>query len=323
MSIYSARLDSKQLTGHYREHSMPYIRVLPEDCTIEVQENESLLSAARRNRVQITSACGGNARCSTCRVNVESGLENCTWRNEKESAMADRLALTPTLRLGCQLHFHGNATVRRLARDDHDATAMQSAAESKLAMVGQERRVAIFFSDIRGFTSFSERLPPFDVIHVLNRYFNEMSRIVEVNGGSVNNYIGDGMMALFGIADPYDAPIRAVKAGLEMLSALQVLNTYLQRLFGLDLNIGIGIHWGDAVVGSLGAGSNRRTTAIGDAVNLASRIESANKLTGTRLLISEATYSEIKSKVITGRQVNSSLKGKSGSHTLYEITGIL
>jgi len=302
---------------------MPRLKLLPEDCTLEVGENESVLSAARRAGLAFTSACGGQARCSTCRVHVESGLENCGPRTDKEIAMADRLAFTPDLRLGCQLHLKGDATLRRLALDQRDVEVMQSAAGTgSLTLVGQEKRIAIFFSDIRGFTNFSERLPPFDVIHVLNRYFNEMGQIVEKNEGCVDNYLGDGLMAIFGVPKPCDAPIRAVTAGLQMLEALEDFKAYMQRLYGLSFDIGIGIHWGDAVVGSLGTAKTRRTTAIGDAVNFAARIESANKDAGTRLLVSEQTFEAIKDRVVPGRIVALPLKGKSGVHSLYEITGL-
>lgn len=302
---------------------MARVRILPEDCTLEVSDNESALSAARRAGLAFTSACGGQARCSTCRVHVESGLENCKPRTEKEVLMADRLALTPSLRLGCQLQLSGDATIRRLALDERDAEVMQRAAGTgSLTLVGQEKRIAIFFSDIRGFTSFSERLPPFDVIHVLNRYFNEMGAIVEKNEGCVDNYLGDGIMAIFGVPKPCDAPMHAVTAGLQMLTALEDFKVYMQRLYGLSFDIGIGIHWGDAVVGSLGTEKSRRTTAIGDAVNFAARIESANKDAGTRLLVSEPTYEAIKDRVIPGRIVALPLKGKTGVHSLYEITGL-
>lgn len=302
---------------------MPRIKLLPEDCTLNVGENESVLSAARRAGLNFTSACGGQARCSTCRVHIESGIENCAPRTDKETAMSERLAFTPDIRLGCQLQLKGDATLRRLALDQRDAEVMQSAAgTASLTLVGQEKRIAIFFSDIRGFTTLSERLPPFDVIHVLNRYFNEMGQIVEKNDGCVDNYLGDGIMALFGVPKPCDAPLRAVTAGLQMLTALEDFKGYMTRLYGLSFDIGIGIHWGDAVVGSLGTAKSRRTTAIGDAVNFAARIESANKEAGTRLLVSEPTFQAIKDRVIPGRIVTIPLKGKTGVHSLYEITAL-
>lgn len=302
---------------------MPRVKLLPEDCSLEVRENESVLSAARRAGLNFTSACGGNARCSTCRVHVESGLEHCAPRTDKETAMSERLAFTPDIRLGCQLQLIGDVALRRLALDQRDVEVMQSAAGTgSLTLVGQEKRIAIFFSDIRGFTTFSERLPPFDVIHVLNRYFNEMGQIVEKNDGCVDNYLGDGLMALFGVPKPCNAPLRAVTAGLQMLEALEDFKAYMQRLYGLSFDIGIGIHWGDAVVGSLGTAKSRRTTAIGDAVNFAARIEGANKDAGTRLLVSEPTFQAVKDHVIAGRIVALPLKGKSGVHSLYEITAL-
>src|SRR5262249_2958074 len=144
-----------------------------------------------------------------------------------------------------------------------------------VAAVGEEKRLTILFADIRGFTPFAEALPPYDVIHVLNRYFQQMDRVIESQGGCTDNYMGDGMLALFGMSDPGDASWRAVQAGLGMLEAVQRLQPYLQTVYGRSFDIGVGVHVGDVVVGAIGGPKRRRLTAIGDAVNLASRIEAA------------------------------------------------
>lgn len=303
---------------------MPLIKVLPEGCEVEIPADETLLQAARRMGKPFTSACGGNARCSTCRVHIENGVEACAPRSEKEAAMAERLSFTPNVRLACQLKLNGPATIRRLALDDADAEVMSRAAmlNGGEATVGQERRLAILFSDIRGYTAFSENLPPYDVIHILDRYFNAMGRIIESHGGRIDNYIGDGLLAVFGMGQNCKDPMDAVKSGLEMLVRLDEIRNYTMRLYGKSFDIGIGIHWGDAVMGSLGTPASRRLTVIGDAVNFASRIESANKEAGTNLLVSEETYQILKDRVIVGRIATLPVKGKTGAYRLYEITGL-
>lgn len=303
---------------------MPLVKVLPEECEAEVDAGETLLHAARRLGKPMTAACGGNARCSTCRVHVEEGLDACLPRNAQEQAIADRLSFTPDVRLACQLKLGGNATIRRLALDaaDIEVMAQQAKMSQEDATIGQERRLAILFSDIRGYTSFSEHLPPYDVIHILDRYFNAMGKIIERNGGRIDNYIGDGLLAVFGMDGNCKDPLNAVKSGLEMLVALGECQQYAMRLYGKNFEIGIGIHWGDAVIGSLGTPASRRLTVIGDSVNFASRIESANKEAGTSLLVSEETYQMIKPHVVVGRIATLPVKGKTGAFKLYEITGL-
>jgi adenylate cyclase len=300
---------------------MLHIRVLPDDRVLDVDSGETLLAAAIRGGVPHTHVCGGNARCSTCRVLIVDGLQFCETRNEKESAMASRLKFTPEIRLACQSRVNGDVTMRRLALDSEDVALCKRSLECD-GSVGQERRIAILFADIRGFTPFAEALPPYDVIHVLNRHFFRMGQAIEAHGGAINNYMGDGLMALFGLDDPAGASLNAVEAGLAMLQAADNLKPYLERLYGKSFDIGVGIHVGEAIVGNLGAANDRHMTAIGDPVNMASRVESATKEARARLLISEEAYHEVKDDTIAGRTVRVPLKGKTGEYTLYEITGL-
>ena len=109
----------------------------------------------------------------------------------------------------------------------------------------------ILFSDIRGFTPFAESLLPFDVIHVLNLYFQIVGEVIGRYGGSINNYMGDGFMALFEADDPAEGALRAVKAGLNLLDAVQKLEPYLEELYHKSFQIRIGLHFGQVVAGKL------------------------------------------------------------------------
>src|SRR6185295_11780363 len=193
---------------------------------------------------------------------------------------------------------------------------------SSVSSIGEEKQLAVLFADIRGFTPFAEALPPYDVVYALNRYFHEMGQVINRNGGHIDNYMGDGLMALFGMEDSTAAALQAVKAGLEMHAAMESLRPYLQTIYSNSFQIGVGIHYGDVVVGAIGAQSLKRVTAIGDAVNLASRIEAANKKAGTRLLVSNETYEEVKDHVRVGNTVCVSLPGKTGEYSLREIVGL-
>lgn len=159
-----------------------------------------------------------------------------------------------------------------------------------IALAGEDRVISILFSDIRGFTALSERLAPEQVVALLNRYFTPMTSIVRDDQGTLDKFIGDALMAFWNA--PLDVPdhaARAVRAAGRMLRALDGLNTELRREFGFTLSIGIGIHTGRAFVGNMGTSELLSYTAIGDNVNLASRLEGLCPVYGVRAVVSEDT----------------------------------
>lgn len=296
---------------------MPKVKILPDDKTIDIDEEKTLLEGSLEREIPHVNACGGIGKCSTCRVYILEGVENCGSRNEEEEEMANNLNFGPEIRLACQTHLKGDVKYRRLVIDDKDLEVTSSSQP-----IGNEKEVAILFTDIRGFTSFSERHPPYDVLFILNRHFNQMSKIVEMNGGIVDNYIGDSLLAVFGMENDNDFIFKAVKTGVEMLSDVDKMKEYMKSMYQEEFEIGIGIHFGKVVAGEIGRGDRVKKTVIGDNVNLASRIESANKQAGTRFLISEAVYSEVKDRVISDDFVRMKLPGKEEKYTLYEISGV-
>ena len=201
---------------------MPRILFLPDQRYVEASNLESVLSASLRAGIPLTNECRGNARCSTCRVLVLNGLEFCCARNEKEQALAAQLHFGERVRLACQTTIVGDVTMRRLILDAKDAGLTDQRKETTThGSVGEERQVAILFVDIRSSTSFAESVPPFDVIHVLRRFYHYMERAVMDNGGYVACYTGDGLMALFGVEPSESAPLQAVLAGLDMLRSVK------------------------------------------------------------------------------------------------------
>lgn len=303
---------------------MPYIHYLPDEKRIEVDEGEIILEASLRFKIPHTHVCGGLGRCSTCRVLVVEGLENCGERSSAEIAISQQLHFTPAMRLACQTQIFDDVTVRRLAIDTEDLDIINDEMRGKVIpnTIDKEKQIAILFADIRGFTSFSEKVLPYDVIYVLNRYFRKMGRVISRYDGMINNYMGDGLMALFGLEDSQQAAEQAVRAALEMVEAMEQFNPHLEMLYQQRLNIGIGIHYGSAVIGEVGASDNKRVTAIGDAVNLASRIESANKLISSTLLVSESIYQQVREQVVINQCHQVKLPGKSGEYRLYEVVGM-
>jgi len=306
---------------------MSTIHVLPERFTIQGAPGETLLESLLRAGVAHAHACGGRARCSTCRVEVQAGIEHCNERNGPEQQMADRLRFAPDLRLACQTVPSGDVTVRRLVLDDDDVELLDQTRRARGnpsgSVAGVERCLTILFADIRGFTSFSEPLPPHDVVHVLNRYFHAMGKAIARHGGHIDNYMGDGLLALFGLDGHADAaPLAGVRAGLDMLEAMDALQPYLHTAYGAGLDIGVGIHCGEAVVGSVGAAGLERVTAVGDAVNYASRIESANKQAHTRLLISDELLARVRPHVRIAGAHRVPIAGKPGEHVLHAVAGM-
>ena len=154
---------------------------------------------------------------------------------------------------------------------------------------GSEREIAILFADLRAFTKLSEQKLPYDVVFLLNRYFAEMGHAVEEAGGRIDKFIGDGVMALFGIDRGVDAGCReALTAARAMSERLAHLNQTLSHDLPDPLRIGIGIHTGIAIVGEMGYGRAISLTAVGDSVNTASRLEGLTKTYGAELMVSEA-----------------------------------
>src|SRR5712672_2737422 len=244
---------------------MAQIYFLSDDEKVESGAGETILNVSLRAGIPHAHACGGNARCSTCRVTVVEGLEHCVQRNAQEEQLAKCLRLGPQIRLACQTSITGDVTVRRLILDAEDLEITRHFTSAIVPVsVGEEKKIAILFADIRGFTRFAEGLPPYDVIYVLNRYFYDMSRVISRHGGRIDNYIGDGLVALFGVDDASEPALRAVRAGLDMLEAVGKLKPSLQNVYQIGLEIRVGVHFGEAVVGSVGGEETKRMTAIGD-----------------------------------------------------------
>jgi adenylate cyclase len=283
---------------------MPKLYYLPDEQTVSAQESDTILDCSLAAGIPHISICGGNGRCSTCRVAVLEGVEHCQPRNQAEAAIAQQLGLDDRVRLACQTRVvgSGNIKLRRLTLDHEDLEVLDDQIKGRMKphAVGQEKQIAILFADLRGFTPFAEALLPYDVIYILNRYFHLMGKVITQHGGMINNYMGDGLMALFGCDDQEQAAENSVRAALAMVEAMESFNLYLESMYQQRLKM----------------------TAIGDAVNLASRIEAANKKLGTTLLVSGAVYAEVQPQVVVSQRCAVEIPGKTGLYELYSIVGI-
>jgi len=303
---------------------MVRIHFLPEGKTIESEGSETISQIASRGDIAIPHACRQTGRCSTCRVKILQGLSHCSPRSDKERLIARKMAFQPNVRLACQTKVAGDVIVQPLVHD-HQRMDFSSIyiKNNPPDLFGIEKHMFILFADIRNFTAFSEHFMPYDVIYVLNYYFYEMGEVIKRNGGVIDNYMGDAFLALFEADDPVEGAYRATRAALEMLETVRhVIRPNHEGFLNEDFRIGIGLHYGLVVAGTIGDNSNKRLTVIGDAVNYASRIESANKQTGTEFLISEDAFALIRQRVRINRSFTIALKGKSGQHNLYEVVSL-
>lgn len=188
--------------------------------------------------------------------------------------------------------------------------------------VGEKRDVAILFSDIRSFTNISERNKPETIVAFLNRYFTTMCTVIKKHGGTIDKFIGDAIMAEFGVPVSYeDNARRAVAAAYEMREALATVP--LEDLVlpeGMKFDIGIGIHYGDVIVGSIGSQDKTDYSVIGDNVNLASRLEGLTKTYGSMILVSEAVKDDIKNEEFVFRHLDDvKVKGKKNAVGIYAV----
>src|SRR6516165_6404738 len=269
-----------------RRHGVVRI-AYPDGRFVEVTPGTSVLEASRIAGIPHAHVCGGRGRCSTCRVRVRGEIGSIDPPGEDELRVLRRIGAPSNVRLACQLRPRGTIEVVPLLPPFAHAADGRRRVD---VAGGSEREIAILFADIRGFTSLAEGRLPYDVVFVLNRYFAAMGRAVEAAGGRVDKFIGDGVMALFGIdSDPRDASRAALDAARLMSGRLDDLNRSLHGELDQPLRIGIGIHIGPTIVGEMGYGSAVAMTAIGDAVNTASRLEELTKEYECELVVSEET----------------------------------
>lgn len=288
--------------------------------TVETVPMQTILEASHANEIPHMFECGGAARCSTCRVMIVDGLENCLPRTSLEEKMAARKGFYPEIRLACQTRVVGDVTVKRLVRDEID---VDMAMSGSLGDVGEEIMGAVLFTDLWGFTSFSEANLPYDIIHALNLLFRSLGQAVDDHDGYVDKYIGDNLMAIFGLGrEGAERTCRnAVLAATDMLASLPVVNNYLRSYLGSEFRLGIGVAYGPMVVGELGFALKRQFTAIGDTVNVAARLESETRKQQADLLISDSLLKHlVPGSVDIKKSFNFDLKGKTESVVAHEVS---
>ena len=261
------------------------------DTTRTAPAGLTLLEISRMSRVPHASVCGGRARCSTCRVQVLSGHEHLEPPGADELQTLKRAGITsPDIRLACQVRPLGDLSVITLVPAAGDTRIVRQDAYS----AGVERTVTVMFIDLRGFTRFSEGRLPYDVVFILNQYLAAMSNVIAANGGYVDKFMGDGIMALFGMeGSARDGARAALRAASQIAAAVAAVNDAQASVMTQPMRFGIGVHTGECILGRVGTSrahsAGDRVTALGDTVNSASRLESLSKDLGVEAVMSRDT----------------------------------
>ncbi|MSO92240.1 MAG: 2Fe-2S iron-sulfur cluster binding domain-containing protein [Rhodospirillales bacterium] len=279
-------LAARQIRRLYRSRHGVYRITYPGRAAALVAPiGQTVLEAIHLAAIPHASVCGGRARCTTCRVRVSRGLEHLPEPLPLERGALACIKASPQVRLACQLRpRHDLAVVPLLP-----SYATVQDGRRPGGVEGQERHVTALFADLRGSTALGHARMPYDVVFVLNQFFAEMAEALNATGGHYAQFAGDGLMALYGLkGTPADGCRDALRGAADMAARLDRLNATLKTELAQPLRMGIGIHTGLAIVGTMGPPAQPIFSAIGDNINVAARLESETKRLGVTLVMSEA-----------------------------------
>ncbi|TPQ35142.1 adenylate/guanylate cyclase domain-containing protein [Bradyrhizobium guangdongense] len=254
--------------------------------TVRVPKGLSVLEASLRHNVPHASVCGGRARCSTCRIRIIGDHAILPEPSQREAFVLTRVGTNdPSIRLACQLRPTCDLSFFQLFMPQTLAANAQGSAPAR---IGQERYLVSLFVDMRGSTQLAEKRLPFDTVFIVNRFLAAVSQAVLENGGQPNQFVGDGMLALFGLtADPQTACRQALKAAAGIAVHVDELNQLLSHDLRQPIRFGIGIHGGEVIIGDIGYRDHIVFTALGDAVNVAARLQDMTKTLACEAVVSD------------------------------------
>ena len=277
---------------------------------INVSRGSSLLEASHKAGRYHESVCGGRGRCTTCRVRVTSSLGELPKPNKIEQSVINRLNFDQSLRLACQLRPETDIEINPLIKlVNHDKQNLRFSNQENLS--GIEKETVIMFCDLRGFTRLSDGKMPFDVVFILNKYFKLVTDAVEENKGRIDKFIGDGVMAIFDKDTTISKNCKNALKGAAMITTyLNDLNDELSTDDIEPLRLGIGIHSGTAIIGKMGYGEASTDTAIGDTVNVASRLEQLTKDYSCQLMFSSIVAENAELDKTKLNSVKTKIRGK-------------
>ena len=249
----------------------------------------SILEALRDEGIPHASVCGGRARCTTCRVRVGDGLARLGMPSNLERMALMRIDAPPNVRLACQTRPRHDVSVTPLLPPGADPAL----ARRRGAPQGRERPVVAMFVDLRGSTKLCESRLPYDAVFVMNQFFAEMHAALRATNGYYAQFRGDGLMALYGLESELPQACRdALRGAAEMQRRLEGLSANLADELAEPMRIGIGMHAGVAIVGTMGPPAEPIHSAIGDNINIAARFEGMTKIYQCVLVVSAETLKQ-------------------------------
>jgi adenylate cyclase len=254
--------------------------------TVRVPKGLSVLEASLRYQVPHASVCGGRARCSTCRIRVIGDCTSLPEPSKREAFVLDRVGTgsDPAIRLACQLRPEADISFFQIFLPQ---TAAASGGTGP-SHIGEERYLVSMFVDMRGSTKLAENRLPFDTVFIVNRFLGAVSQAVIECGGQPNQFLGDGQLALFGLNTNRQTACRqALKAAAAIAAKVEELNQFLKHDLREPIRFGIGLHGGEVIVGDIGYRDHMVFTALGDAVNVAARLQDMTKSLGCEAILSE------------------------------------
>ncbi len=256
------------------------------DNYISVPVGRSILEALRAAGIPHASVCGGRARCTTCRVRISRGLDLLPPSGQLEDTALRRINAQPNVRLACQTRPQSDVTITPMVPTNVTPEASYKAG----GLSGIEQNIVAMFVDLRGSTTLGQRRMPYDVIFILNQFFAELAEALSATRGHYAHFTGDGLLALYGLEGKFQQGCRdALMGATEMLDRLELLNKRLSDELDEPLRIGIGIHSGEAIVGTMGPPKAPTLSAIGDNINIAARLEAETKVFKCNIIVSSDT----------------------------------
>ena len=255
--------------------------------TVRVPRGLSVLEASLRHDIPHASVCGGRARCSTCRIRVIGDCSSLPEPSKREAFVLNRVGTgaDPSIRLACQLRPNTDISFFQIFLPQITAANLGTASAAR---IGQERYLVSMFVDMRGSTKLAEQRLPFDTVFIVNRFLAAVSQAVIECGGQPNQFLGDGQLALFGLrTNPETACRQAVKAAAMIAANIDELNQFLKHDLREPIRFGIGIHGGEVIVGDIGYQDHMVFTALGDAVNVAARLQDMTKSLECEVILSD------------------------------------
>lgn len=287
---------------------------------VRVPLGMSVLDASRRDRIRHASACGGKGRCSTCRVRIMASAGALPAPSAHEARVLARIGAAPDrVRLACQLRPAADLAVAPLIPPEIATEFILGRAPR---MPDEERMVAVMFIDLRGSMALAEHHMPFDAVFLLGRFMTAATKAVVESGGRPVQFLGDGLLALFGLDTQ---PGEACRQALTGVAAAAAGLADLAHLFGQEtggaLRYGIGLHWGSAIVGEIGFGPHVAFTVLGDTVHVAHRLQELAREAGVAAVISEEVFRVAGESGAAFTQIEAGLRGRSAALAVRLVPG--